>query len=291
MTANTSINAVSTEQAFLAPASNPAHGITPEQRYRMIAEAAYYLAEKRGFAGGDMAADWLQAEAEIDRKLQGQERPPTDIEQRVRTALAGDPGVIAQEVRAITLQAISHGNLDKEALKQMMTTVVQAALQGSAQRAKQGTQALREALRGLDEALAAAAEAAQLAIQEAAGRTGEFSRQGLKRATDDLAALESLLVETLADVARQAQGNLKATLQDVINHARASGTVVGRRVMEATGQLAQVMARTAHDQVEAGVDALRKEGELLASLIVGALQGIAARLRKAASKPRQGKAD
>ena len=287
MTANTS----TTQQAPLVPASSPAHGITPEQRYRMIAEAAYYLAEKRGFVGGDMAADWLQAEAEIDRKLRNQESAATDIEQRVRTALAGDPAGIAQEVRAITLQALSHGKLDKEALKQVMTSVVQAALQGSAQRAKQGTQALKEALRGLDEALAAAAEAAQLAIQEAAGRTGEFSRQGLKRATDDLAVLESLLVETLTDVAREAQGNLKATLQDIINHARASGMVVGRRVMEATGQLAQVMAKTAHEQVEADVDTLRKEGELLAGLIAGALHGIAAHLQKAAPKSKQGKTD
>jgi len=287
MTANTT----TTQQALLVPASSPAYGITPEQRYRMIAEAAYYLAEKRGFVGGDMAADWLQAEAEIDRELQGQVPAPTDIEQRVRTALAGDPAGIAQEVRAITLQALSHGKLDKKALKQVMTTVVQAALQGSAQRTKQGTQALKEALRGLDEALAAAAEATQLAIQEAVGRTGEFSRQGLKRATDDLAVLESLLVETLTDVAREAQGNLKATLQDIINHARASGMVVGRRVMEATGHLAQVVAKTAHEQVEPDVDTLRKEGELLAGLIAGALQGIAAHLQKAAPKSRQGKAD
>lgn len=50
-------------------------------------------------------------------------------------------------------------------------------------------------MRGLDEALAGAAEAAQLAIQEAAGRTGEFSRQGLKQAADDLATLQTLFVE------------------------------------------------------------------------------------------------
>lgn len=36
----------------------------------MIAEAAYFLAEKRGFVGGDVAEDWLAAEAEIDRILQ-----------------------------------------------------------------------------------------------------------------------------------------------------------------------------------------------------------------------------
>jgi hypothetical protein len=44
--------------------------VTPEERYRMIAEAAYFRAEKRGFVGGDMAEDWLQAEAETERLLQ-----------------------------------------------------------------------------------------------------------------------------------------------------------------------------------------------------------------------------
>ncbi|WMJ10127.1 DUF2934 domain-containing protein [Nitrosomonas sp. sh817] len=43
--------------------------VSPEERYRMIAEAAYYRAEKRGFAGGDTAEDWREAEAEIDRIL------------------------------------------------------------------------------------------------------------------------------------------------------------------------------------------------------------------------------
>ncbi len=45
--------------------------VTPEERYRMIAEAAYFRAQQRGFEGGDPAKDWLEAEAEIDRKLAG----------------------------------------------------------------------------------------------------------------------------------------------------------------------------------------------------------------------------
>lgn len=40
--------------------------VSSEQRYRMIAEAAYYRAEKRGFSGGDAENDWLEAETEID---------------------------------------------------------------------------------------------------------------------------------------------------------------------------------------------------------------------------------
>lgn len=45
--------------------------LTPEERHRMIAEAAYYLAEKRRFKGGDPFLDWLEAERAIDRFLRG----------------------------------------------------------------------------------------------------------------------------------------------------------------------------------------------------------------------------
>lgn len=43
--------------------------VTPEQRTEMIAVAAYFIAEKRGFAPGCLAEDWLAAEAQIDRHL------------------------------------------------------------------------------------------------------------------------------------------------------------------------------------------------------------------------------
>lgn len=45
--------------------------LTPEERHRVVAEAAYFIAERRGFAGGSSIDDWLQAEAEIDRMLAG----------------------------------------------------------------------------------------------------------------------------------------------------------------------------------------------------------------------------
>lgn len=42
--------------------------ITSEDRYKMIEVAAYYIAEKNGF-GYDSLNHWLQAEQEIDAKL------------------------------------------------------------------------------------------------------------------------------------------------------------------------------------------------------------------------------
>jgi hypothetical protein len=43
---------------------------TPEQRYRMVQEAAYFIAEKNGFVSGTMDY-WIAAEAEIEALLSG----------------------------------------------------------------------------------------------------------------------------------------------------------------------------------------------------------------------------
>ena len=40
-----------------------------EDRYRMIAEAAYFRAERRGFVVGSELQDWLAAEIEVDELL------------------------------------------------------------------------------------------------------------------------------------------------------------------------------------------------------------------------------
>ena len=50
--------------------SQPAGAKTvPEQRQQLIAQAAYFIAERRGFAPGNELEDWLQAEAEIEACL------------------------------------------------------------------------------------------------------------------------------------------------------------------------------------------------------------------------------
>jgi hypothetical protein len=53
------------------PAAKPA-GVAGAERARMISEAAYFIAQKRGNAGNPLA-DWLAAEKQIDQQL-GQRR-------------------------------------------------------------------------------------------------------------------------------------------------------------------------------------------------------------------------
>ena len=65
--------------------------ITPSARRRMVAEAAYFLAERRGFACGFELADWLDAERDVDTMLRDHEteRPASHPRSRPRQT---DPG-------------------------------------------------------------------------------------------------------------------------------------------------------------------------------------------------------
>jgi len=45
--------------------------IAPEERWKMIAIAAYHKAEKREFAPGGELQDWADAEKEVDKLIYG----------------------------------------------------------------------------------------------------------------------------------------------------------------------------------------------------------------------------
>ena len=51
-----------------AAAASKKPAVSPEQRYKMIEEAAYYIAERHGF-NGDSAYFWSLAEAEINSRM------------------------------------------------------------------------------------------------------------------------------------------------------------------------------------------------------------------------------
>lgn len=54
-------------KATPAVKKKPGPAVSPEQRSHYVEVAAYYIAERRGFAPGDVMQDWLAAETEIDR--------------------------------------------------------------------------------------------------------------------------------------------------------------------------------------------------------------------------------
>lgn len=56
-----------------APGGSTGPGpVTAERRQLMIAEAAYYMSERRGFGAGCEMDDWLLAEKQVDAVLSGE---------------------------------------------------------------------------------------------------------------------------------------------------------------------------------------------------------------------------
>lgn len=54
-----------------APAKKaaPAASISAKERHHLVEVAAYYIAERRGFAAGRAHDDWLEAERQVDHMI------------------------------------------------------------------------------------------------------------------------------------------------------------------------------------------------------------------------------
>ncbi len=73
--------------------------VSPEERQRMIAEAAYFRALQRGFSGGDVVEDWLAAEREVDERLMRMRR---QLKQPAAPSVPGRPSVPGMAPRLTT---------------------------------------------------------------------------------------------------------------------------------------------------------------------------------------------
>jgi hypothetical protein len=97
--------------------------VTERERRQMIAEAAYFRAEKRGF-GGDPVADWIEAEAEVDRKL-GETENGLSIERIEEGLAAATKRLAAIKKRATGLASETRTELgrDVDRLRELRDTL------------------------------------------------------------------------------------------------------------------------------------------------------------------------
>lgn len=146
------------------------------------------------------------------------------IQQQVYNAIA-EGRRVQEAVQRITLKALIHGRLDLEEMRLVTGDALAAVREAATQQNAHITNAAKEAARGIACALAQAAEALKLSIQEASGRAGKFSSADLAKARADMAAVERMFVDTLSKTAQAARGAANATLQDLARHAEASGNV------------------------------------------------------------------
>ncbi len=134
---------------------------------------------------------------------------------------------IRDDVRDITLKALSQRHLDRDKIRQVVHAVTEGASIAASSKGGQAKDALQDAMTGVDEALSISAEASRLAVEEAAGHIKDFGKQDLKRALDDLQTLEGMFLDTVSEVSKGTDELIRATLNDMVEHARHSGTAVG----------------------------------------------------------------
>jgi hypothetical protein len=180
-------------------------------------------------------------------------------------------------VRDLMLAALSSTGVDLSRIQQVTRTTLEGVDAGVAAHGSESARVARQAVAGIEDALLQAAEASSLAIQEAAGHAGDFARSDLKRAVDDLASLETLFMDTLADVARAGSATAKITFADIQRHLQHSGTLFGERLASNVGSLREVLALAGREGLQSGVDTAGKAAEHLGrvagALLAGMQQG------------------
>ncbi len=210
--------------------------------------------------------------------------------QRLREAVAKaveDGADLREQVYTLALDALREGHLDKARVRAIVQAVTEGVTEAAERTGRPVNEALREAVAGLDAALVKAAEAVKLALEEAAGHLEEFSRQDLKRALDELDNVETVLLDTLSEVGAKAGTTARTVLEDLVRHARNSGTAVGEYVTGVRENIGNALRRALHE----GVDAARVTARSLAALAAGFFAGIADGLAKAPEAPSAKEAD
>jgi hypothetical protein len=207
------------------------------------------------------------------------------LEDEVRKAV--EEGFDVQErVRQITLRIMRERSFDIESVRQTVNAVLRGARAGvqkdlkqSGEQARHARDHLKQAVTGLDVALAQFAEAAKLAVEEATGRAQRYSSEDLVRARADLERLERMFVESLQSAASATKDAAGDILHDLAAHARTQGSAVGRQMKDTLASLARQLGRAGSAEAGIGLHLARNTSDLLRQIAAGMLTGLADHVR------------
>jgi hypothetical protein len=202
-----------------------------------------------------------------------------EVQNAVRAAVKSGTDV-HQQIKAITLTALTERQLDMENIKSVTEAVGNGINEGMATQGEHAKEVFMHAATALDDALAIAAEASKLAIEEAASRVNEYSEHDLNDAIKDLQGMEKSFLGTLEKIAKGSNQVVADIVSDFIAHTGQSGTAVGKQALtalEALKALPQISKKMLVSSTVATASTLAQIGS-------GILLGIAESLQSSHSK-------
>ena len=188
---------------------------------------------------------------------------------------------IQQEVYGITIDALTRGKLEPERIKQVVKAVLEGFQSGVAQDGTHLEETFRKAANGLDEALASAAVATKLAIQEASSKADEYTEQEIKKSLQQLGTLEDQFLDTLHSLATTGTESSREIFTRLSEHVRQTGTAVGHRSAESMTELGSLIEQIGKISLNAGTGFARATGSSILQIASGFLSGVADSLKKA----------
>lgn len=197
-----------------------------------------------------------------------------EILESVRAA-AGDEAELRERIRGLVMKALVDHQTDPEAIRDVMRDTLAGVGDGLVERGNQASAALREAVRGMDEAVGRSVYAVQMAMEEAWGMGHRFAESDMKETVDAVKGLEDDLLSTLKEASDKTQGWLKGEFADLGTHLARTGTDTGaqvRAVMEKFGS--QMGGITAGSMAESMATMQEAQGRL-ATVASGILRGLA----------------
>ena len=178
-------------------------------------------------------------------------------------------------IKNITLTALSQQQLDKENIKQVVSSVLEGVTEGVGDSAERMKPQFNEALAGIDAALSKSAIAAKLATEEAAGKVEQFAKQDVKKAIDELSSLEDLFIDTVNTVASQSGQLSSSALKEVAEHFKNSGTASGKEALEAVNSLKNALLNMSKGSIDEIASATQTAGNQFGQIASGILAGMA----------------
>lgn len=208
------------------------------------------------------------------------EETPKKEEVRQATADTVREGVdIRARVQEITLDALRSQRFDRHGMREVIRAVTEGAARGAEKSGPEMSRVMSEALKGLDQAMRASAEAGYAALKQltAAGRS--FSDAELKQALANLRKMEDDLLDTVSQVADGANERVRPELRQALHAMRETGTATGRQVAQAMGDFAQKFSAVSFDMALTGLERAAEFGQRFSQVASGILGGMAEALR------------